>query len=168
MKNLALTLVLLVTSVLIFAQEKPAAKPKEKAQNFGLSESMFTSGQACDATSVKGLYGYSTNGVIRRNQNGADGYHRLSEIGQVSFDGIGSVTLRISRMEENQGVFKPTYIAVSGNYDLAKNCTGKMQLNYNDGSQYGQFDMTIVHEGAEIETLFRNPNVSLAFTQKRQ
>jgi hypothetical protein len=125
----------------------------------------------CGKNSLNGAFGFAGMGLVpQKTENGGLRYDPASQVGMVTYDGQGIVT--VSMGVQYQGKTSP--FNFSGTYDVNSNCTGKASFKDTDGAEALIWNFVIVHSGQEIETIAlrpaqqSRPMYSLTFTQKKR
>jgi hypothetical protein len=125
----------------------------------------------CGKNSLNGTFGFAGMGLVpQKTENGGLRYDPASQVGMVTYDGQGTVT--VSMGVQYQGKTSP--FNFSGTYDVNSNCTGKASFKDSAGAETLIWDFVIVHGGQEIETIAlrpaqqSRPMYSLTFTQKKR
>jgi hypothetical protein len=115
---------------------------------------------ACDASSLKGAFGYRLSGFVYDTR----GYmYILGAAGRMVSDGGGSVT-GADTYSFDGTIVKRQY---TGSYTVNADCTGSLTVTDSSGSG-GSFDFVIVAGGAEVEVVETDSGYALTGTLKQQ
>jgi hypothetical protein len=116
--------------------------------------------KTCDATALKGAFGYRLSGFVYDNQ----GYmYILGAAGRMVSEGSGNLS-GAHTYSFDGSIVKQQY---TGTYTVAEDCTGSMTLSL-PGSSVMHFDFVIVNNGLEVELVQTDPAYSLTGTMKHQ
>ncbi len=115
---------------------------------------------ACDASSLKGAFGYRFSGFVYDNL----GYmYILNAVGRMVSDGAGNLT-GSDTYSFDGNVGKRQY---TGTYTINEDCTGSLTLTPGSGSAF-HADIVIVNNGNEVEVVQSDASYIVSGTMKMQ
>jgi hypothetical protein len=120
---------------------------------------MHAEDKVCDATSLKGAFGYKLSGFA---YDARGNMYILGAAGRMVSPGDGNLSGAYTYSFDGT-VVKQQY---TGTYTVAEDCTGSMTLT--SGSTVMHFDFVIVNNGLEAELVQTDPGYSLTGTLKHQ
>jgi hypothetical protein len=120
------------------------------------------SGEACNAASLHGTYGFTYQGVNLK-PDGTRG-PEFGGVGVETFNGEGAITGgRLMAVSGGQ----PVAFGFTGTYSVNADCTGAKTITFDDGLAT-HYALVLVDRGRQIETAGMDPGTLVAFTQVRQ
>ena len=114
----------------------------------------------CDASSLKGAYGYRVNGTAYDSQYYT---YLFGAVGRLTFDGAGALTGTDTLSADGQILRGRT---ITGTYTMNSDCTGSVVLT--NSSLTMNFDVVSVNNGSEWDLVQTDSSFILTGVMKQQ